>query len=870
MASVVAGRRRAAEPSPVTGSRAPAEGWITVVLHAALLVTMANAIVRAERADRLAVLTPLAVGGLFLGLGLAKTRIVDLLAHLTAFLLGTVALIAITAVRFHDIGGGWRTSLHHLADRNQRLYDAFNTGQPLPDDLLVAVIGLTLWLVGYSSAWMLFRRRWLGPALLLPGLVILTSLGFARDASSAPVYVYFTAGLVLAARHCAFRRQQAWRRVGIPTPAGLGSRFLAGGLAVACIAGLLGWTLPVRAPDSVLNAVADRADQTWQQIARQWNRFGTPGNIGNRPGAYPSFADSFRIGGPINLTKDPVALLTAPRPNYLALRRYDNYDGHAWSTNVDQTFRFPNEGNAVHATRVTFVPSQDVQLSSDVTRARTADAGVVTIFRQKGGLLATIDAFTSSTEPIAAQLGWKQLTDAQFDIGAIDLSDVPRDLQELVASLKKATFSPGAAGSEPAVSDPQLAVAIQGMRNQLKQRYPLETRIESRAGGHIVLFVSGRLPVYDDIEAVYGAAPDRVGSRYAVTGLLSVATPDELRAAGSNYPAFVAERYLQLPATVTDETKTLTRQIAAAGPANPFDEALAIQQALRAGYSYVIDGDVPPADRDFVDYFLFEKKSGRCEHFATSMAVMLRTLGIPSRLVAGYYKAPFNEQAQGYLYREDQAHTWVEAFFPGYGWIPFEPTPSQNQFTYGPAAAAPQQSPHPTPEALPTATPTPAPTARATPAPMPATTKPDSPTRSLLDRVIDRLGWIPTAIAIATAAAVIALVLTWLWGLRGLSPAASWYARALRLGKLWGIRPDPTMTPSEFAAEFGRAVPAARGPVRVVADLYAAEQYGNEQSASTEVTTGRAAWKQLRAGLLRWRPWARRRTVNDGGPRGRR
>ena len=82
--------------------------------------------------------------------------------------------------------------------------------------------------------------------------------------------------------------------------------------------------------------------------------------------------------------------------------------------------------------------------------------------------------------------------------------------------------------------------------------------------------------------------------------------------------------------------------------------------------------------KDPIANFLFERKQGHCEYFASSMAVMLRTLGIPSRVVNGFRSDEFNDITGNYVVRAKDAHSWVEAYFPGYGWQTFDPTPAGN------------------------------------------------------------------------------------------------------------------------------------------------------------------------------------------------
>jgi hypothetical protein len=113
----------------------------------------------------------------------------------------------------------------------------------------------------------------------------------------------------------------------------------------------------------------------------------------------------------------------------------------------------------------------------------------------------------------------------------------------------------------------------------------------------------------------------------------------------------------------------------AGSASNTYDKAVAIDHYLRSHFAYTLQ--LPsriPADP--IANFLFERKQGHCEYFASSMAVMLRTLGVPSRVVNGFRTGEFNDLTGQYVVRASNAHAWVEVYFPGYGWVEFDPTPS--------------------------------------------------------------------------------------------------------------------------------------------------------------------------------------------------
>jgi transglutaminase-like putative cysteine protease len=143
----------------------------------------------------------------------------------------------------------------------------------------------------------------------------------------------------------------------------------------------------------------------------------------------------------------------------------------------------------------------------------------------------------------------------------------------------------------------------------------------------------------------------------------------------SNYPPAVARTYLQLPARLDPRVADLARTITASAKSN-YARALAIQTYLKTNYAYTLE--LPGLNApDQLSYFLFDRKKGHCEYFATSMAIMLRTLGIPSRVVNGFRGGEYNDLTSQYIVREQDAHSWVEAYYPEFGWVTFDPTPAR-------------------------------------------------------------------------------------------------------------------------------------------------------------------------------------------------
>ncbi|MGC8780229.1 MAG: transglutaminaseTgpA domain-containing protein [Anaerolineae bacterium] len=164
--------------------------------------------------------------------------------------------------------------------------------------------------------------------------------------------------------------------------------------------------------------------------------------------------------------------------------------------------------------------------------------------------------------------------------------------------------------------------------------------------------------------------------RYTVLGAVADPSPTALRAAGRDYSAAIREFYLQLPADLPAALADYAAAITEDAP-TPYDKALAIEAALRR-LPYTLDLPAPPKDRELVSWFLFDLRKGYCDYFATAMVMLARLSGVPARLAVGYAGGTYDPQAGRYTITEMDAHSWPELYFPGLGWIPFEPTPARD------------------------------------------------------------------------------------------------------------------------------------------------------------------------------------------------
>src|SRR5271156_517515 len=161
--------------------------------------------------------------------------------------------------------------------------------------------------------------------------------------------------------------------------------------------------------------------------------------------------------------------------------------------------------------------------------------------------------------------------------------------------------------------------------------------------------------------------------RYEGVSLLPTIPPARLRKSSAIYPDEIRDIYLQVP-QLDPRIKQLAEKIVEKSH-NEYDRAANIELYLKTHYGYTLDLTGRKTD-DPLAYFLFERREGHCEYFAAAMTVMLRDLGIPARYVGGFLPGEYNDLGGDYIIRASDAHAWVEAYFPGYGWITFDPTPA--------------------------------------------------------------------------------------------------------------------------------------------------------------------------------------------------
>ncbi len=884
------------------------EGWITFILLGAAILTVTGAIQRADWTDDLAILTPITFGGLFLGLALAKwRRLPALLAHLIALVVG-LALIVNRLQAVPDLlplaadANTWLGAVRFLFARGQAWYVSTGTAE-YADDFYLFVFGLAglMWVLSYACTWMLFRSRWIWPALLLPATVLLVNLGYATSGVSNYLILFVICALLLVVRFHVVEREDDWRRNGVAFPQSLGWRALWIGVVVVILTVGFGWGAPFTVSGPTLAAAWGRVNGPWERLETSFgSRFGSiRGNSARGIGNFASFGDRFRLGGPLKLSQTPVLVMQADQPYYLKARTYDNFDGQIWSSTVDDTFVHTNDGRQ-YAPQVDLPANQPLAVPDlQGTEQRSLN---IRMLENKGNTLFAADQLVSNSQDSYVVMSWTQYRNRVIDLNTIKAEELPPDLRNIYGLLKSApsalrntddqgnvlrvlalngsngndgTRTAGGPRRTATVGDNPtptptpvfvLPTPAAYERQIIQERGALTARLIDvrpivQDGKAIRLIVNGQLPNYGDVESIQPRATVGRGATYQTTISTSTALAPALREAGAGYPAWVTQRYLQLPASTTERTRQLAKDLE--NGQNHYDAALAIQGWLRDNITYNENIDYPPADQNLVDYVLFQNRQGYCEYYSTAMVMMLRSLGIPARESVGFFSGEYDDAQAGYLYRESNAHAWPEAYFPGYGWIRFEPTS---------ARSAPDREPAPAPAAAGSADGTVIDGGGS--AGGPGGLLPEDPAgRDLIGgtggatvAAPPSRFWQVTRIVVPVLA-VLAVLLSalWLFGLRGLSSSGQFYARMTRSGRLAGVHPPPGATPYEWAREVGARVPDARRSLDQITDLYVRERYAGKPPTVQELRLIQRAWLSLRGALVKSVLSFRRPRPSEGG-----
>lgn len=402
-----------------------------------------------------------------------------------------------------------------------------------------------------------------------------------------------------------------------------------------------------------------------------------------------------------------------------------------------------------------------------------------------------------------------------------------------------------------------------GMPDVAQASVPLDAQVRIQAGAVAIPAAeapSGTLPV--EFTMIRTNRELNRGDRYTLVSAATDATVRDLQSSSQSYPAEIADLFLQTPEGFSPAVTQLAQEITA-GLTTPYEKAKAIESYLRTiAYNDAIPA--PPTGRDPLEYFLFDIQEGYCDYYATAMAMMLRVIGVPARVASGYAEGVFDEDAGLYFITERDAHTWVEVFFPEFGWIEFEPTAGESPLERPPG----EELTDITTSALePTPTPSTAGEAPTPPPTVPQELPPQFTGEELLETQ-EQAATSPVAawwLVFLALAIVLPIGVFLIWRVRNSGPTVfteelplQIYERMERWSQRIGLPIRLNQTPYEHAQVLSDALPGAELLVRDVTDSYVRYRFGGagqtvEVDAHVRTPALWQTWKQLEA--IFWRAW---------------
>ncbi len=794
----------------------PSQGWATFGLLFVTLLIVGESVEAAEWVDSTG-LTVLLLWSAVVGLGLAKVRISWILLIPAGMVIGALSLawIAIRSVEGENAAERIRETLQRL----DVWWEAASGGGISTDLLpfLIMLLAIT-WIVGFLSSWFIFRRNNVWIAVVLLGTAILTNLSFLPESFIPRFFLFVFFAMLLVVRMSIVQKHETWRRLSIKFSAASGWLTLHATLWLSVLVILLAVLLPMRVYTNATVAqiwsvgrtpIATAEDFFARLFASLPSKKDHPGRLF---GKWLPFIGSISFGG------EPVGWTTTDYPSYWLSQTYNYYSSKGWiATDTDVLEIGPD-----------ILPPPNVDSLKREAKDQVMQLGFATDKMLVGGSYNWV-SHGGTVESLAPR---------KFAINMRDASDdgyFPDDIQQFAREIRE---------------DMQAQRAI-GAHQELTRRLPpdlLLLEVRSDQSGFLSSFVLQRkAPTAPDLVAWNFSNRLQENQAYRTISNVSVATDDDLREAPTEYSGFVKDHYLQLPPTVPQRVRDLAERVTS-GLDNPLDKAVAIRDYLRGPtFTYSQSIDPPPPETDGVDWFLFESRTGYSDYYGSAMAVMLRAVGVPARMAAGY--APGEATEHGYrVIRDWDSHGWVQAYFPNYGWIDFEPTPRwpEHQRVPPPAVAEELEGEFPEGGA--------------------------NELDPFLDELelLDELGGItggvgagraagidltkylvPIAAALGSAAALW-LVWSFIWnfGLGPLGPEAKLYAKLTRLGWLAGVGRRRGQTPIEYGHVVGETVPSVSEGAEKIAASYAVHRYGNRTSTEESIQEVTDAWKSIRLRLV--------------------
>ena len=547
--------------------------------------------------------------------------------------------------------------------------------------------------------------------MILLGALLAVNISYLSDRQWNLSYGFFLTGsMLLLMRASLLRRMDRWREQGSAYPDWISLSFL--GATMVAVVLLLSLSRAIPRPDE-----SQALEDAWTAIAGPFDGLNDDfrrifSGIDSRRGVPVHSFDNFLVlQGDIDPGDAIIMRAAATESGLLRGAAYDEYTGRGWrqSPSVSRTV---NELEPISGTAVaddTSVDNEGTLITSEYLERRPV-AAQISVERSPAVLF-------SFGAPVIANKATRVDTLASVDF-SVEFSEPDRfdgtDLEPALSAISDRI----SAANEDLEDDMEIPSADEVASYVPAQYTLLDVDIDSRSGAPTGLQLRS-VPEETDVLSLRPVQRRvRAGFTYQITGTVSGASEVALAEAGHNYPLWVSETFLQLPDFDDEQLANLNSLVRTIGrsfslgpdPArddegyNPYSIASAVEAYLRSAPAVDEDGrlvrdddgelvplypltteiDLPPAKSDAVYWFLFENMEdglpigGYYDYHASSMAVLLRIAGVPARIVTGFVLSVnnFDDRTQNYVVRGHDAYAWVEVYFPDYGWVDFDPTPS--------------------------------------------------------------------------------------------------------------------------------------------------------------------------------------------------
>ncbi len=811
----------------------PAQGWDTFLLILGAAIITGFTVIEADWVETPGLL-PLIVLSSVTGLVLAKIRLPWPALHTAGLALGFVAVVW-QASGLADAGDMGRFA--ELWDRLGDWYGAATSGgistDLLPFSLALLALG---WLLGYTSTWFLFRSNNLWIGLVFCGVAILTNLSFLPEGFETRFFAFIFLAMLLVIRMTYVQHLATWSEGGFKFMATGRWLSVQVGVGLCLIVVLVTSFLPLnvyiwRTAVDVWNAARSPIENIEGEFARLFSPIASRKDVAGR-----YFGDTLAFKGPISLGGDVVMQARSEYPSYWLNRTYSEYTPQGWLAG-------DRENTAVGPNGLP-PPTHESFKRTEVLQTIVVQFDTNNLWMGGNTEWVSRDAIVETLKP-------KSFT---IDIRGTEDGDLPEDVQAIAQDLRRMLNPLSTAFVEAEIAqmlpqDLSLVSVSPGIEDTNR------TRIDT-------VTITRKEPTIPDVVGWRTQKRLKEGEAYSMTSFVSLATVEELREAPAVYSGYMKDHYLQLPGDLPQRVRDLAAEVTADAD-NPMDKALAVQDFMRSDvFEYTQDIQAPPRGADGVDHFLFNTRAGYSDYHASAMTVMMRASGIPARLAAGYAAGEDVEGTDFRAVKDADSHSWVQVYFPGHGWIDFEPTPAWPLQPRGAplveeevAAAAEEEAP-----------------AEGSGNPVA-----DDPCLGIVDEDeafmlededcigdIDRpdsqprpsslTAGIEISLRVAVAAAVAAVLALFAWGLwrhgfAGSIHPETLYKKMGRLGRLAGVPRRAYQTPNEYGSAIASAVPSASDAAMAVTAAFSAQRYGNHEPTEDDGQELARLWRSLRGGL---------------------